>query len=219
MILFETDNFRVRQFNKDDGEDFFQFNGNAEATRFIRPAKTREECDIFLAENIELYARHEKTYPFYGRMHVSLKSTGEYVGVFSLLFLKCPTAGNGSTTNTANNVPTATTTAIPGSAESMSETFHIGFGFLPKYWGRGYATELLKFGTAFFFKNTSYPTIFGITEPANIASEVVLKKNGFLLMNEGSLEDDDNDDDEEVVEEKLHLFRLNRADFALLVAR
>jgi ribosomal-protein-alanine N-acetyltransferase len=209
MILFETDNFRVRQFNKDDGEDFFQFNGNAEATRFIRPAKTREECDMFLAENIELYAIHEKTYPYYGRMHVSLKSTGEYIGVFSLLFLKSPTA--------ATTTTTTTTTALPGSIESMSETFHIGFGFLPKFWGRGYATELLKFGTAFFFKNTLYPSIFGITEPANVASEVVLKKNGFILMNEGFLDDNDDDDDEkeeeEVTVEKLHLFRLNRVDY------
>ena len=180
LHLFHTTRFTVRRFSasESDSEDFFRFNGCPEATRFIRPAKAREECDLFLVENLELYTKQEKDQPCHvGRMHVSLKSTGEFVGVFSLLFLNSGDA-----------------------AETEPKAVHIGFGFIPPFWNRGYATELLKFGTAFFFQETSYPSIFAITDPENVASEIVLGKNGYMLT--GSFGSSG-----------LHLFRLNRSDY------
>ncbi len=84
-----------------------------------------------------------------GRYAVFEKLTGCFVGTFSFLYLS-------------------------GDAD-----FHIGYALLPAEWGKGYATELVKTGTCFFFDNTPHPGIFAITEAENIASQRVLLKAGF----------------------------------------
>ncbi|MES2005934.1 MAG: GNAT family N-acetyltransferase [Bacteroidota bacterium] len=57
--------------------------------------------------------------------------------------------------------------------------FHIGYALLPWAWGKGYATELVEEGIAFFFRNTQHPQLFAITVPGNAASQRVLEKTGF----------------------------------------
>ena len=81
MIIFETERLRVRQYTENDKENFFLLNGDEEVVRFIRPAKTKEECDNFLAEVI--VSANENS--FYGRWAVEEKNTGEFVGSFALI--------------------------------------------------------------------------------------------------------------------------------------
>lgn len=147
MEPFETDRLLVRQFVASDGDDCFAFNGNEQVVKYIRPVKSREESDAFLLENLDLYL---EGFP-YGRMHVSEKETGSFVGTFSLLYLD-------------------------GEAD-----YHIGYGLIPEAWGKGYGKELVKFGTAIFFNRTSHSALFAITDPENIASEKILYANGFQL--------------------------------------
>jgi RimJ/RimL family protein N-acetyltransferase len=52
---------------------------------------------------------------------------------------------------------------------------------MPDYWRKGYASELVKFGTAIFFERTNHSSLFAITQPENKTSEMVLLKNGFVL--------------------------------------
>ncbi|MEO5945852.1 MAG: GNAT family N-acetyltransferase [Chitinophagaceae bacterium] len=56
----------------------------------------------------------------------------------------------------------------------------MGYSFLPEYWGKGLASELVKAGLEYFKKRTPLPEIYGITETENIASQKVLLKNGFV---------------------------------------
>lgn len=147
MEPFETERLLIRQFSASDGDDCFAFNGNEQVVKFIRPVKTREESDAFLLENLDLYL---EGFP-YGRMHVSEKATGNFVGTFSLLYLD-------------------------GEAD-----YHIGYGLIPNAWGKGYGAELVKYGTAIFFERTQHTAIFAITDPANIASEKLLYNFGYQL--------------------------------------
>lgn len=105
----------------------------------------------------------------YGRMFVADKMTGVFLGTFSILYLD-------------------------GDAD-----YHIGYALMPNYWGKGYASELVKFGSALFFERTNHSTLYAITQPENIASEMVLLKNNFLLNGHFLLN-----------EEKLNKFSLNR---------
>ncbi len=54
----------------------------------------------------------------------------------------------------------------------------IGYRLIPRYWGKGYATEssvaLLDFG----FKELNYDIIYGAAEIGNIASNKILRKIG-----------------------------------------
>lgn len=86
-----------------------------------------------------------------GRYAVTEKTSGSFLGTFSFLYLD-------------------------GDAD-----FHIGYALLPEAWGRGYATELVINGAAYFFAHTTHPRLFAITVSANTASRNVLEKAGFTF--------------------------------------
>ncbi len=147
MVLFETERLLVRRFVSSDADFFFRLNGDARVVHYIRPAKTRIESDAFLDENISLYRSGDPV----GRYAVFERTTGDFIGTFSLLYL----ADTGH--------------------------FHIGYALLPGAWGRGFATELVKAGTPWFFANTDKPVLSAITHPDNLASQQVLVRSGYEL--------------------------------------
>lgn len=59
------------------------------------------------------------------------------------------------------------------------EKTQMGYSFLPKYWGKGYATEVAKEGVNYFYNRTPLTELYGVTETPNIASQRVLLKAGF----------------------------------------
>lgn len=81
MIIFETARLVVRRFTENDFENFFVLNGNSEVMRFIRPVKTKEECDVFLEEHILRPAPHA----YLGRWAVDEKERGDFVGSFVII--------------------------------------------------------------------------------------------------------------------------------------
>lgn len=56
----------------------------------------------------------------------------------------------------------------------------MGYSFLPAYWGKGLASELVETGLDYFKEKTTLSEIYGITEIENVASQKVLLKNGFV---------------------------------------
>lgn len=81
------------------------------------------------------------------------KSTGDFVGQ----------AGLFHTTNTDE----------PSDVE-------IGFSLHKKYWGKGYATELVRALIQWGFKHLSVKRLVAFTRPENQASHYVLKKSGLI---------------------------------------
>ncbi|MEO7922230.1 MAG: GNAT family N-acetyltransferase [Chitinophagaceae bacterium] len=61
------------------------------------------------------------------------------------------------------------------------EKTQLGYSFLPKNWGKGYATEVAKGGVNYFYNRTPLAEIYGVTDTPNIASEKVLLKAGFIF--------------------------------------
>jgi RimJ/RimL family protein N-acetyltransferase len=108
----------------------------------------------------------------YGRMFVAEKLTGAFIGTFSILYL------------------------------DGDSDYHIGYALMPSYWGKGYASELVKYGSAIFFERTNHSSLFAITQPKNTASETVLLKNKFILTGDFILNN-----------ETLNMFSLTRAVF------
>jgi len=79
-IIFETERLIVRLYDWNDEETFFLLNGDEEVVRYIRPAKSREECNLFLREVIN-YAEEN---PLLGRWAVDEKTTGRNIGMFAI---------------------------------------------------------------------------------------------------------------------------------------
>jgi len=84
MILFETNRLLVRKFTAGDADGFFRLNSDTEVMRYIRPVKSREECDSFLSENINFYQDHSCL----GRFAVEEKEPVKFIGSFSVLYLE-----------------------------------------------------------------------------------------------------------------------------------
>jgi len=89
--------------------------------------------------------------PGMGRWAAVEKSTGNFVGSFAFIPLE-------------------------GTDDSQ-----LGYALLTSYWGNGFATELMREGIKYVFSNTSINEVYGITEAANLASQKVLLKTGFVL--------------------------------------
>ena len=80
-IIFETERLIVRLYDLNDEESFFRLNGDEEIVRYIRPAKNREECNLFLREII----KYSEDNPLLGRWAVDEKSTGRNIGMFAII--------------------------------------------------------------------------------------------------------------------------------------
>lgn len=63
---------------------------------------------------------------------------------------------------------------------SEDGTVEIGYGLLPAFWGKGYATEAVVAVTEWAAKQPGVKTIEAETEPENTASQRVLEKAGFV---------------------------------------
>lgn len=89
--------------------------------------------------------------PLMGRWAVDEKQTGKFMGSFAF-------------------IPVETT-----------EDYQLGYVLLKEYWGKGFATELMREGINYVFGKTSLSEVFGIAEAANIVSLKVLLKVGFTF--------------------------------------
>src|SRR6266542_497933 len=84
LIIFETRRLIVRQYIMDDADDFYALNSDKEVMRYIRPPKSKEECDSFLQQNISFY----NTHPNMGRWVTYEKVSREFIGSFALIPIK-----------------------------------------------------------------------------------------------------------------------------------
>lgn len=91
------------------------------------------------------------SHAYQGRWAVEEKDTNRFIGSFAII-------------------------PIPGDEEKTQ----MGYSFLPEYWGKRLASELVEAGLVYFKDRTPLPEIYGITEVANVASQKVLLKNGFV---------------------------------------
>jgi ribosomal-protein-alanine N-acetyltransferase len=83
MILFETERLIVRRFGHGDEALFFQVYGSPDVMHFIRPAKSKEDCNAFFKENLNFYLDHS----LLGRFAVFAKKDGQFIGSFAYLYL------------------------------------------------------------------------------------------------------------------------------------
>ena len=81
MIVFETERLRVRYFNEQDKDNYFELSGNYEVMRYIRAVKTKEDSDKYLDQIIQ----DAIAFPRTGRWAVVEKDSGNFVGSFAII--------------------------------------------------------------------------------------------------------------------------------------
>lgn len=92
-----------------------------------------------------------------------------------------------------------------GDKETIGEKrdfYDIGYRFIPRYWGKGYATESSVATLEFGFKNLQLEIICGAAEIGNIASNKVLQKIGLQYLEQFPLDG-----------ELINWYELNKEDY------
>ncbi len=152
-IFAETERLILRELMESDLEGMFELDSNPEVHKYLgnKPVKTKEQTK----EAIQ-FIRQQYIDRGIGRFAAVERSSGDFIGWTGLKL------------NT-------------GDKETLGDKsdFHdIGYRFIPRYWGKGYATESSVAMLDFGFKELGIDTIFGAAEIGNIASNKVLQKIG-----------------------------------------
>ncbi|HEY1200969.1 MAG TPA: GNAT family N-acetyltransferase [Niastella sp.] len=150
MVIFETERLIIRRYTLADDENFFRLNGDPEVMKYIREAKSRQECSIFLKRNLAYYEQQ----PLLGRWAMIEKASNEFCGSFAV-------------------IPVETVDA------NRHSEIQLGYALLKDHWGKGYATESTVAGMQYAFDILKLPVIVAITDTANVASQKVLLRSGF----------------------------------------
>lgn len=161
-IYLETERLILREMLPSDAEGMFELDSNKTVHRYLgtKPVKTIEDSQ----KTID-YVRNQYKNRGIGRWAAIEKSTGDFIGWSGLKFY------------------------FEESFNNHTNFYDLGYRFIPRYWGKGYATESAKAVLDYAFKVLNIETVVGMADVENVASNIVLKKIGLKYIEDFSYND------------------------------
>ncbi len=155
----ETENLILRQFEENDVQHIFDLDSNAEVHKYLgnKPISTYKQAEDIIDFFLEQYEQRK-----IGRFAAFEKSSGDFIGWSGLKL----NSGQKEKLN------------------GFTEFIDIGYRLIPKFWGKGYATESAIKCLDFGFQNMNYDIIYGAAETGNIGSNKILQKIGLKFVND-----------------------------------
>ena len=155
-IHIETDRLLMRDLMDEDAQGMFEMDSDAEVHTFLgnKPITTLEE-----AKKAIDYIRSQYVENGIGRWAVVKKESGEFIGWSGFKFI----------TDVMNE---------------RTGYYDLGYRFMKKHWGKGYASETAIASLNHGFTVLDFEEIAGIADVAHTASNAILKKIGLIKRNE-----------------------------------
>ncbi|MDC7999607.1 GNAT family N-acetyltransferase [Aequorivita todarodis] len=155
-IHIETDRLLMRDLMDEDAHGMFAMDSDAEVHTFLgnKPISTLEESQKMIDSIKQQYIENG-----IGRWAVVEKRSGNFVGWSGFKFV---------------------TDVVNG----RTQYYDLGYRFLRKYWGKGYASETAIASLNHGFGELGFEEIVGIADVANTASNTILQKVGLIKRNE-----------------------------------
>ena len=152
----ETERLLLRDLLVTDLDCMFELDSNPEVHLYLgnNPNTKKEETAKSIAYIQQQYRDHK-----IGRWAVIEKSSGAFIG------------WSGLKLNTEEKI------------NNRQNFYDVGYRFIPKYWGKGYATETAIAALDYGFNIMKLEVITGIAAVKNIASNKVLQKIGLQYIN------------------------------------
>ena len=151
----ETERLILRELLLSDTDGMFELDSNPNVHLYVgkKPVKHIDESR-FQIENIQ------KQYKDFGigRWAVILKETGEFIGWSGIKFI----------TNEINN---------------HQNFYEIGYRFIEKHWGKGYATEAGNAFMDYAFNKMKVDAVYAYADAGNENSRKILEKLGLHYVN------------------------------------
>lgn len=151
MIRIETERLILREFIDSDVDGLFELDSNPIVHKYLgnKPVKSKDESCKYIQDCKPKYKKHGIC-----RLAVIEKASGNFIGWSGLRFIDDYTFNN------------------------HTNFYDVGYRLIPKYWGKGYATESGIASVNYGFNTLKLDTIYGITELGNEASHKALLKIG-----------------------------------------
>lgn len=149
-IFVETERLILRELVPSDAEGMFELDSDPEVQRFLGN-HVKTHIDEAMAD-IE-FVRKQYVENGIGRWAMIEKSTGEFMGWTGLKLFTMEVNGH-------------------------INYYDVGYRLIPRYWGKGYATESAIASVTYGFDVLKASEIIGTVDPKNGASKRVLEKAG-----------------------------------------
>ena len=151
----ETERLILRELLPSDDIGMFELDSDPEVHRFVgkKPVKHIDESRLMI-ENI----RKQYIMNGIGRWAVILKSTNEFIGWSGIKYI----------TELINN---------------HQGFYEIGYRFIQKHWGKGYATEAGLVFVDLAFNEMKVENLYAYADAGNIGSRNILEKLGMHYVN------------------------------------
>lgn len=149
-IFAETERLLLREILPSDDKAMFELDADPQVHTYLgkKPVKDIEE-----SRKIIEYVRQQYATNGIGRWAVIEKESKAFIGWSGLKYITEP----------INN---------------HVHYYDLGYRFIRRYWGKGFAFESAKASVAYGFDILQVKEIYGMAEAGNIASQNVLKKTG-----------------------------------------
>ncbi|HEX8562985.1 MAG TPA: GNAT family N-acetyltransferase [Flavobacterium sp.] len=152
---FETERLLCREMLVSDVNGMFELDSNPEVHRYLGNNPVKT-----LEESHEWIREIRQQYldNGIGRWAVILKENGEFIGWSGL--------------------------KVERNVNGYDRFYDLGYRFIQRHWGKGYATETARAFVDFGFNELKLDVINAYTDFDNIASQKVLEKAGLKFINE-----------------------------------
>lgn len=154
-MILETPRLILREVTPDDVDGFYKLDSDAEVHRYLgnQPVTSLQQCKDVIAFVMKQYVDNG-----IGRWAVVEKFSGDFIGWAGLKLVKEETNGH-------------------------VNYYDYGYRLIRQYWGKGYASECSPFILQYGFTHLPADIIYGAAHVDNIASNRILRKNGFHFKN------------------------------------
>lgn len=153
-IFIETDRLLLGEIITADAAGMFELDSDPEVHRYLwdKRPKTIEDSAKII-DNIHQQYEDNGC----GRLAMIEKATGDFMGWTGIKLEKQKTNGH-------------------------TDFYDLGYRMIPRYWGKGFATESALASVAYGFERMGLSTIYGAADARNIASCNVLTKAGLQFV-------------------------------------
>lgn len=160
-IHIETARLLLRDLEEDDVHGMFELDSDKEVHTYLgnKPVKTLEEAK----KNID-FIRIQYRENGIGRWAVEEKATGDFVGWSGFKLITEPINGR-------------------------EMYYDLGYRFIKRAWGQGYATETALASLEYGFTQLGQSNIYGMADIEHASSNRILQKIGMMKVNEFTYED------------------------------
>lgn len=151
-IIIETERLYFREISENDEAAIFELDSDSEVHQYLgqHPITSVEDAKYSIKLIRQQYLDHG-----IGRFAIIEKGTNNFLGWGGFKFITEPTNGH-------------------------QFYYDLGYRFIKKHWGKGYATESSKAAVYYAFNHLKLPAIFAITDERNLQSQKVLVKCGLV---------------------------------------